>query len=43
MITVEPDRGAISGTGPGNRADDRKAVGHEPGGGWTTASNCGCR
>lgn len=38
-FTVEPDRGAISGTVSGDRTDDRKAVGHGPGGGSTIASN----
>jgi hypothetical protein len=38
-FTVEPDRGAISGTVPGNRTEDRKDVGHGPGGGSTITSN----
>ena len=42
-FTVEPDRGAISGTVPGDRADDRKAAGNGPGGGSTIASNRDCR
>jgi hypothetical protein len=42
-FTVEPDRGAISGTVPGNRTEDRKVVGHGPGGGSTITSNRDCR
>ena len=41
-FTVEPDQGAISGTVPGDRTDDRKAVGNGPGGASTIASNRGC-
>jgi hypothetical protein len=42
-FTVEPDRGAISGTVPGNRTEDRKGVGNGPGGGSTITSNRDCR
>jgi hypothetical protein len=42
-FTVEPDWGAISGTVPGNRTDDRKAAGNGSGGGPTTMSNRGGR
>ncbi len=38
-FTVELARGAISGTVPGDRADDRKAAGYGPGGGSTITSN----
>ncbi len=42
-LTVEPDRGAISETVPGDRTDDRKDAGNGPGGGSTVASNRDCR
>jgi hypothetical protein len=42
-FTVEPDRGAISETVPGNRTEDRKVVGHGPGGESTITSNRDCR
>jgi len=42
-FTAELAWGAISGTVPGDRTDDRKAAGHGPGGGSTITSNRDCR
>jgi hypothetical protein len=41
-FTVEPDWRGISGTVPGDRADDRKVAGNGPSGGLTIASNRDC-
>ena len=38
-LTAEPTEGAIPGTVPGDRTDDRKAAGNGPGGGSTITSN----
>jgi hypothetical protein len=42
-FTAEPTEGAIPGTVPGDRTDDRKAAGNGPGGGSTITSNRGRR